>query len=305
MKSFQNILVVRTDRLGDVVLTTPAIKALREKYPNARISILILPSTYDLVNGNPYVDQILMDVPLEKQKGILGLLSFVCLVRKMRLERFDLAIIFHTKRRYNLACWLAGIPCRLGYKTKKFGFLLTIPVPDIRFSGKKHESEYCLKLLKKIGVYSAELELFVPVDEQAERWSLKWIEDKNLKPKQFIVIHPLASDSARFWPASNYCHLIDWLTKNFNIKIVLIGFPRMVLNTETDYLNLTGQTSVSQMVSLLRHSRLLISNDSGPVHVAAGVGTPVVSICMRNPADPIAKRWKPLGPNSFFVEQPI
>ena len=76
-KTFQNILIVRTDRIGDVVLTTPAIKALRQAYPAARISILVTPATYDLVNGNPYLDEILVDDRQGRHKGLFGFLRLV------------------------------------------------------------------------------------------------------------------------------------------------------------------------------------------------------------------------------------
>ena len=107
------------------MLTTPAIKALRQAYPASRITILVSPVTLDLVEGNPYIDEILVDDRKAPHRGLLG---FWRLVRELRAKKFDLAVIFHTKRRYNFACFAAGIPFRLGYKNNKFGFLLTDPV---------------------------------------------------------------------------------------------------------------------------------------------------------------------------------
>ena len=135
-KSFKNILIVRTDRIGDVVLTTPSIKALRQFYPGARISILVTPATFDLVNGNPYVDEVLLDDRNGRHQGLVGAWR---LIREIDLKHFDLAIIYHTKRRYNWACYMAGIPCRLGYKNDKFGFLLSHPIQDPRPLGQRHE----------------------------------------------------------------------------------------------------------------------------------------------------------------------
>src|SRR5208283_5138589 len=157
LKIFNNILIVRTDRIGDVVLTTPSIKAISRAYPNARISVLVTPMTYDLINGNPYVDEILVDYVQGRHKGLLG---FLRLSRDIRRKSFDLAIIFHTKRRYNLACLLAGIPYRLGYKNNKFGFLLTHPLKDQRPKGEKHEAQYCLEVLKAIGIEANDLDVF-------------------------------------------------------------------------------------------------------------------------------------------------
>jgi len=164
-KTFHNILIVRTDRIGDVVLTTPAIKALRGAYPAARISVLVSQATFDLVNGNPYVDEILVDDRLGKHKGLLGSMR---LAWEIRSKHFDLAILYHTKRRYNWACFTARIPCRLGYKNNKFGFLLTHPIKDVRHLGLKHEAKYCMDVLKAIGIENEDLDVFVPLQSQAE-----------------------------------------------------------------------------------------------------------------------------------------
>jgi heptosyltransferase-2 len=307
LKTFKNILIVRTDRIGDVVLTTPAIKAIHRSYPGSRISILVLPATHDLVEGNPYVDEILVDDRQGRHKNPFG---FLRLAREIRSKKFDLAVIFHTKRRYNLACYMAGIPCRLGYKNNKFGFLLTHPLKDVRPQGTKHEAQYCLEVLKVIGVETNDLNVFVPSQKEADAWSAQWMRENNLRSNEIIVIHPGASDSTKCWPAENFVRLIDRLAERYALKIVLIGSVQTMPVAEailrqtripSQFLNLTGKTSLAQMVSLLRRARLLISNDSGPVHVAAGVGTSVISLFLRNQPGINAERWKPLGIKSFIL----
>ena len=209
-KTFQNILIVRTDRIGDVVLTTPVIKALRQAYPGSRISILVVPATLDLVNGNPYLNEVLIDNRAGIHRGLFG---FLRLVYEIRLKRFDVAIIFHTKRRYNLASALAGIPVRLGYKNNKFGFMLTHPLKDIRVLGEKHEAEYCMEVLKVIGIKDGDLDVFVPLQKEAENWMLHVMEEKYLKNNEFIVIHPGASDPAKCWSTANFALLVDRLVE--------------------------------------------------------------------------------------------
>jgi heptosyltransferase II len=307
LKTFKNILIVRTDRIGDVVLTTPAIKAMHRSYPGSRITVLVSPTTYDLVKGNPYVDEILVDDRQGLNKNLFG---FLRLAREIRLKKFDLAIIFHTKRRYNLACYTAGIPCRLGYKNNKFGFLLTHPLKDVRAQGTKHEAQYCLEVLKAIGVEANDLNVFVPSQKEADAWSAQWMRENNLRSNEIIVIHPGASDSSKCWPAENFVRLMDRLAERYALKIVLIGSAQTMpvaeailrqTRTPSQFLNLTGKTSLVQMVSLLRRARLLISNDSGPVHVAAGVGTSVISLFLRNQPGINAERWRPLGAKSFIL----
>jgi heptosyltransferase II len=308
-KTFKNILIVRTDRIGDVVLTTPAIKAIRRSYPVSHIAVLVTPATYDLVNGNPYVDEILVDERQGRHKNLFG---FLRLVREIGYKKFDLAIIFHTKRRYNLACYAAGIPCRLGYKNNKFGFLLTHPLKDVRPQGKKHEAQYCLEVLKAIGIEANDLDVFVPMQKEAEVWVSQWMQENSLRSNEFIVIHAGASDITRYrcWPPENFARLMDRLAERYAWKIVLIGSAQSISSAQeilrqthrqSQFLNLTGKTSLMQMVSLLRRARLLISNDSGPVHVAAGVGTYVIALFLRNQPGVNAERWKPLGAKGFIL----
>ena len=305
-KTFRNILVVRTDRIGDVVLTTPAIKALREEYPGARISILVTPATWDLVYGNPYIDEILVDDRSLQHKGIFG---FWRLAREIRTKQFDLAIIYHTKRRYNLACYFGGISYRLGYKNEKFGFLLSNPVNDPRVSGNKHEAEHCLDLLKIIGINKEEMDMFVPLQKDAEDWADNWLKEHNLRSYEFITIHPGASDITKCWPKANFAQLMDKLTERYAFKIVLIGSiqtspvaSEILRQTRvSQFIDLTGKTTLAQTVSLLRRTCLLISNDSGPVHVAAGLGVNVISLFLRDQPGINAKRWRPLGPKSYIL----
>lgn len=284
---------------------------MRQAYPTARISVLVASATYDLVDGNPYVDEILVDDREGCNKGLFG---FWRLVRDIRSKGFDLAVIFHTKRRYNWACYTAGIPCRLGYKNNKFGFLLTLPIKDDRASGEKHEAKYCMDVLKGIGIENDDLDLFVPLQKEAEDWMITWMQENNSRFYDFIVVHPGASDPAKCWPIAHFALLMDRLIERYALKIILIGSPQTISLAEdilrqtrksSQILNLTGKTSLAQMVSLLRRSCLLISNDSGPVHVAAGVGTSVISLFMRDQPGTNAERWKPLGPKSFILDNKI
>jgi len=311
LKIFNNILIIRTDRIGDVVLTTPAIKAVSQSYPASRISVLVTPVTCDLINGNPYVGEVLVDDRAGRHRGLFG---FLRLVHEIRSKNFDLVIIFHTKRRYNLICAMAGIPCRLGYKNNKFGFLLNRPLQDIRPLGEKHEAEYCMEVLKALGIENNDLDILVPLQKEAEEWSYQWMEENGLKPNGFITIHPGSSDPVKCWPAANFAMLMDRLAERYPLKIVLIGAPQtMPASAEIvrqarkgpSFLNLTGKTSLAQTASLLRRSCLLVSNDSGPVHVAAGVGTSVISLFLRDQPGINVERWRPLGPKSYILNNKL
>jgi len=308
MKRVKNILIVRTDRIGDVVLTTPSIKAVREAYPNARICVLISSYTVDLIKGNPNIDEIIIDDKYGRHKGIFGFFKLVSTIRK---EKFDLAIIYHTKKRTNALCFLSGIPMRLGYKNNKFGFLLTHPVYDNRVHGIKHEAEYCLDLLKKIDIkFNGEIKLELPILAHAVDWLKQFLSSSNISNKDLlIVVHPGASDPSKQWPEELFVKIINKLSRKYqSSKFVVIGAKNLkniaknlCSYTNTNVINLCGMTTVAELVSLLNRADLLISNDSGPVHIAAAMNTPVVSIFTRNQPGINPERWRPLGPNSTFV----
>jgi heptosyltransferase-2 len=299
MAKFKNILIVRTDRIGDVVLTTPAFKALHRAYPMAHIAVLVVPATKSLVQGNPYLNEVIVDDRDGKHHGLFG---FLKLAGELRRRRFDAAFIFHTKRRYNLACFFADIPLRIGYKNEKFGFLLSRPIKDVRPLGLKHEAQYCLDVLKEIGIEKLDLDFLVPLDKDAEEWATQWLSSQGIHNGEIVAIHAGSSDPAKCWPAEKFAKLIDSLQARYHFKIVLIGSPQtigyskeIIQLTAQKPLDLTGQTSLAQTTSLLRRCRILISNDSGPVHIASAVGIYVVSLFMRNQPGINPERWKPLS----------
>lgn len=307
MKPLHNILIVRTDRMGDVVLTTPVIGALRAAYPKARLCMLVTPATWDLVAGHPDLDEVMLDDRAKRHKGFWG---FWRLIRQLRRRNFSAAFIFHTKRRTNLMCFLAGIPHRIGYKNNKFGFLLTDPVKDTRHEGRQHEVDYCLDILKAWGLAPPKMALKVSLHGAAEQWAKDFFKQPALQDKRCIAIHPGASDPAKCWPAHRFAAMMNVLDQRHACVFVLMGAAATTVVAEQiktdleDHVmvwNLTGKTSVAQMVSILKRCQLLISNDSGPVHVAAGVGTPVVSLFTRDQPGINPERWRPFGHRSRVV----
>ena len=313
---YKNILIVRTDRIGDVLLTTPAIAALREKHLDAKISILVTPQTRDIVDGNPYLDEVLIDDRKGAHRGFLGFLKLVWCLRK---KRFDLAVIYHTKKRTNLLCFLAGIPNRAGYHNNKFGFLLTHKIKDTRPQGNKHEAEYCLGVLEAIGLDIPRrpdtLRLTMPLKKESDEWVEGILRDNDILPsEQLIAVHPGASCISKRWSAANFAEVINRLAEDHSTRIFLIGghenqeITRTIkdrLEAKNSVIDLTAQTTISQLASLFKRCQLLISNDSGPVHVAVAVETPVISIFGRNQAGLSPFRWRPLGGKDIVLHKEV
>jgi lipopolysaccharide heptosyltransferase II len=303
---FKNILIVRTDRIGDVVLTTPSLKAIKKHFPTAKITVLLSPLTESLLRDNPYVDNIIVDKRINNFIGRLDVFKLAYILRK---QRFDLSIIYHTKKRFNIACAVAGIKTRIGYKNKKFGNLLTDGVYDHRHLGEKHESQYCLDVLKTIGVNEKDLSLSLSIDEDANQWVENCLNFQNITQDQDLVaFHLGASDPAKRWSEYHFACLANEISKKYNVKIVLVGTSAIKVNVDrflskvkVSCVDLTGQTDVMQFVAFLKKCKMLISNDSGPVHIAAALKVPVVSIFTRNQPGINPERWGPLGSMSVCV----
>jgi len=312
MKIFHNILIVRTDRIGDVILTTPAVVALRQAYPKACITIMVTPATREIVDGNPNLDEVIVYEQKGAHKGFSGYWKFIA---ELRERKFDLAIIYHTKKRFNLICFLAGIPNRVGFQNNKFGFLLTHKIKDTRPLGDKHEYEYCLEVLKHLGVDARARELFFPLHQDSEIWVENFLRQNDLRGRdsqKLIAVHPGASCISKRWLPERFAELIEKLFWHYDAQIILVGGPEtksisdaIKSKVKASILDVTGQTTVSQLASLLKRCHLLISNDSGPVHVAVAVGTPVISIFGRNQAGLSPTRWRPLGPKDIVLHREV
>src|SRR3989338_1309192 len=156
MNEFKRIVLVRTDRLGDVILSTPVIKNLRLAYPNTYLAFVCQPYTKDVLLGNPYLDEVIIYDKDGQEKGFWGTLKFVQALRK---KKFDLAIVLHPTIRAHLFVFLAGIPRRMGWKIK-MGRLLTDSIPHKKQEGKKHEIEYNLDFLRYLNITAEDKETY-------------------------------------------------------------------------------------------------------------------------------------------------
>ena len=225
----------------------------------------------------------------------------------LRRHRFDLSVIYHTKKRINILCALAGIPVRLGYRNDKCGFLLTHPVKDERPLGIKHESEYCLDLLLGIGVDPGSIDLEIAVDPVAERWADSFFPEIS-RGKPVVAIHPDSSCVTRHWPVSSFAVLLKKISDGLNVTPVIIGASSTVQIAKeiitlagVPAVDLSGKLSMAQLASFLRRTAVLVSNDSGPAHVAAAVDTPVVCLFLRIQPGINPTRWRPLGRKSVTL----
>jgi len=306
---FKRILICRTDRIGDVLLSTPVIKALKERYPKAYIAMMVSAYAKDIVSGNPYLDKVIILDKDGEHKGWLGSIKFI---RELKKYKFDLVLILHPVNRVHLITFFSGIPKRVGYD-RKLGFLLTDKIEHSKQLGMKHELDYNFDLLRYLGIEVSDKDLFIPIKAESEKWLADFFAQEGISnADKLLAIHPAASCPSKIWPVERFAETADRLAEKYGFKVLVISGPKdialaknLVKHMHSVTMNLAGKTSVTQLASLLKRCRLLISNDSGPVHIASAVGTPVISIFARNQAGLSPKRWGPVGKKDKILHKAV
>ncbi len=305
----KRLLVIRLDRIGDVVLSTPVVQVLRQKFPHAFIAMLVRRVCQDLVQGNPYLNEVLLYDKEVEHRSAWSTLRFA---RGLRRYEFDTALMLHPSNRSHWIPWLAGIPIRVGYdwKAKR---LLTHPLPHRKQEGARHEALYTLDMLRLFGIEAADPRPHVPIQAAANhRIETLLSASPPDAAARLIAVHPSASCVSKRWMPERFAEVADRLIAQQKARICLVAdepdavFAHQVASAmRHPALNLAGQLNLAELAALLRHCRLLISNDSGPVHIAAAVGTPVVDIFGRNNRGLSPQRWKPLGEGHVVLHKEV
>lgn len=306
---YERILVVRTDRIGDVLLSTPVIKALRERFPHAYIAMMVSSYAKDIVEGNPYLDEVIVYDKDGKHHSWMRSLKFA---RNLRKKKFDLAVILHPTNRVHLVAFFARIPRRVGFN-RKLPFLLTDRIEHTKQMGQKHELEYNLDLLDYLGIQAQDKSLFMPIRQDSEEYINNLFRREGLKDTdKLLAIHPAASCISKIWPQERFAEVALKLALKYGFKIVIVAGSKDMSRAENvakkinqRVYNFAGKISVSQLASLLKRCKLLISNDSGPVHIASAVDTPVISIFGRSQMGLGPKRWGPVGDKDKVLHKPV
>jgi len=305
---YKRILITRTDRIGDVILSTPVFKAVRDFYPNAYIAVMVRPYAKEIVEGNPYVDELIIYDKYGVHRSYRSSFRFAL---RLKRKKFNLAIILHPTNRANIICFAARIPERVGYD-RKCGFLLTKKLEHKKQLGQKHELEYSLDVIKVLGIKPKEKSLYMPKNEGSEKYIDEIFKENNLSTDKIILLHPGASCPSKMWPAERFAQVADKLIEKYKVKIIVVSSKSdseivnsLIKNMQNPAINLSGKTAISQLASLLRRCKLFISNDSGPVHISSALGTPVISIFGRNQAGLSPVRWGPTGKSDKILHKEV
>jgi heptosyltransferase-2 len=302
-KRLQNILVVRTDRIGDVILTLPTIEALKLNFPQARVAMLVNSYTAGLVEGSANV---LLYNKGNRPKPFFEMLS------ELRSERFDAGIVAFPRFRIALLLWLAGIPVRVGTGYRWYSFLFNKKIYEHRKTVEKHEAEYNLSLLKGLGCEISSIpEVKIVISEQ-ERKKASDIRRslRILDSDQMVLLHPGSGGSARTWNPDNFSFLAAELEKKGFSVVITGGEPEKHLVHSVAQKAGEGVTpfvstlSLKEFAAFIQTAKLFVANSTGPLHIAAAVQTPVIGFYA--PVQVMSpKRWGPLTEKKeIFIPDP-
>lgn len=296
-----HILAVRNDRFGEFLLNIPAFRALKDSFPQARLTVVVSPYVQELAQCIREIDEV---ITWENKRHTTK--EIIAFIRKLREEKYHICVILNATREFHLISFLAGIPVRVGYD-RKCGFLLTHKIKDKRSLGDRHEVEYNLELVGLIQAKTQDERLSLDVEDGLAENLLKGrIEAGDI----LVCLHPSTSDPIKLWPEQNFQALAKRIIQIDKTKLLIIGGVQEVAKSRTfdalcsKVINLTGKTTLLELASVLKRCRLLISCDSGPMHLAASVGRSVIAIFRNDLPEKSARRWGPWGEGNVVIERP-
>lgn len=297
-----HILVVKLAGIGDLLLATPALRALRESYPQATIDLLVTPDSAGLLNSWEVIDRVivldkyLFDYPQQIIMQPQNLLRLRLLWRDLRMGKYDAVLLMHHltlpfgRLKYQILARATGARWRVGLDNGH-GRFLNVRVKDDGF-GAMHEAEYNMAIAEAVGatIHSKQLELPLSEEERRQAWHLVYGEQRSDEvPHPIIAMHPGAGgySTARRWAPERFAQLADTLYHDVGGQVLLVGGPEecelhqhimSMMHSQVPVRSLAGKGSIKVTAAVLELADLFIGNDAGPMHLAAAVGTPTVAI---------------------------
>ena len=277
----KRILIIQTAFIGDVVLTIPLVKVLKEYQNDIEIDFLCIPETANLLNGNPMINEVIVYDKKGTDKGFTGLIN---IFKKIRKRKYDIVLSPHRSYRSALISFLSNSQNRISFDKSSLGFLYTQKVEYLKGV---HEIIRNLKLLEPLGIQKTKIvkpDLFPgEVDKTTvdKLFKSHGINDRD----RFIIVAPGSVWFTKRFPEEKFINLLNYFSED-DIKIVLIGSKSdyelcdRIINASNNKMiyNLAGELSLLQSTELIKRGKLIITNDSAPLHIANSVGTDGVAI---------------------------
>ncbi len=280
-QKLDRILVVNVNWLGDVVFSIPVFKALRQNYPQAHICCLALPRVVEILQCVPQIDQIIIYDEKGKNRGLWGKL---CVLREIRRQHFDAVFLLHGSWSRALLMRLAGVPIRVGYAGKQKEKILTDVIPIL--TEEHHKSDVYLNVIESFGIKVLDRTATLAVPAQASVGIDKILLGKGLSiDEPFVVVHTSGNWDLKRWPQKNWAQLIKILRVDLKLNVVISEGPKEARWAEeiaclsgVNPVVLAGETTLHELMALLQRALIVISADSGPLHIASCVTKNIIGL---------------------------
>jgi heptosyltransferase II len=290
------ILLLMLLPIGDTLFTTPAVRALRKRYPDAHITALVYPTNAGILRSNPDINDFVYWPTRQSWPGIRSVLR---LFWKLRRDRYDLAVEFCSYIMWVTA--LSGIPRRSEMHLPRFWW----GRPGAGHEWRKHHAvEHYTDVVRSLGIPVEDMDLVIQPSVEEEERAQSWLDRYEVRPDEMLVgIHPGGEGlwGRKQWGARNFAEVATGLYSRLGARVVLMGgkddaplAAEIAASTSAHVINVTGQTTLGETAALAKRCTLFVGNDSSPLHIAAAAGTSVVGIY--GPTDPRSYRpWVPGG----------
>jgi len=290
------ILLIRLRLIGDVVFTTPLVRALKRRFPDARLTYLVEPEALAVVRGNPHLDEVIV---APRRAGVARITDDLRLARRLRRERYDIAIDLHGGPRSAWLAWLSRAPTRIGYEILGRTWMYTRAVPRPRTLRRRHSVVNQWDLLDAIDGWPAggpsptEDAVEMRLDAAADKEVGRRLQAAGVTPAhELVVVHVSAGNPFRRWPEAAFISLVSELAAATPARrIVLSSGPsdrqaaarigqaaRQSLGPAAGRVLEIGEFDLAELRALVERSRLFVGGDTGPLHIAATTSTPIVGI---------------------------
>ena len=277
----KRILVVNVNWMGDVIFSLPIFKTLKARYPQSLIACMAPPRVKAILDNAPFIDQVIVYDEDKMHRSVAAKIKFIGQLKK---QNFDIAFLLHRSLTRSFLVFLAGIPERVGYPAKAKGMFLTHKVPSL--PEPIHRSDYYLHTIESYGVPVSDRRNELQISTEAVDQMNGFLARYDIFPIDYlIVIHPGGNWNLKQWPPENFARLIDAILVDSSVKVVIAGGAQdrkaseaISRLTKKDPVVLTGNLTLIQLMALMKRADLVVSADSGPLHLAASLGTKTIGL---------------------------
>lgn len=306
------LVITRADRIGDVVISSSCLRAMRENFPKAKIYFIARHELKPLFSNHPAITDFLPLLSNRDQMGWRWLGSEMSLLAQtFRALQPDAIVHLQPDWSCYMAAQQAHIPARIGWAAFPWTLALTHALQDVRKEGRAHEGYYNFDLLQFLNIQEPETLQPKISPEEAAKKTLAQKLPRKVDETPFVVLNASTAHPGRRWPAERFAELGQWIVQDLGLRVVSIGqhaASREIFAALADsdrYAPLDGELNLAELAWLLDSARLLVSCDTGPAHIAAAMGCPQVMIFGRTEPAYGPTRWHALDERAFVVQANI